>query len=1816
VGGRGTGAANRPARHIIGAQMHASTPRRSTTPLAGWPFSFLSLSLVLAAILSLGLSGSAAALEVRQVAVTANDILYEKVSGRLYVSVPGSSTTYPNCIVVIDPATASIESWVWVGSEPNRLAASDDGQYLYVGLDGAGAVRRVHIPSRTADLQFSLGLSSGKPNQAVDIAVLPGQPASVALVRGPSGGSTSVAIYDDGIQRPVAVNGPGAIAFGPDASRLFGFDTGSSSSRFSRMSVTANGLTVLDSADELVTESSKRIYYVEGRVFSSSGDVVDPENLRRLGQYRPPAAAIRPVRDVAVDASAGLAFALSGEWNEIAGGATPVFAFGVDTFDLRWTLPIPGAATSWISDHLVRWPGGVALRTYTGQVFVVDLSASAMLTLSNYGLGRGQVSATDLEMTCGVDCVRLVPYGTTVTLTANADAGSTFTGWVGSADCSDGIVTMAGARTCVAVFRNLTFGLGTAVSLPANDLAYSASTGKIYASVPGSDPLRGNTITEIEPDSVALGASIWVGSEPNRLALADDGRTLYVGLDGAGAIRRVDVGTMTPLGQFWIGRGYTPSEFAVLPGDPDSVAVVRSQYGGTAVFSNGVARPVTTSGLYTPRSLAFSASATRLYGADSYRFYRMNVDSNGVTLADTNTGLGGSPIHFAAGRLFADSGAVLDPEAPALLGTFPVYGLSSRFIAPSPAADVAFVVGDTTDGAVARRYDPSAFTLRDSVTLPGTRFPAGSLLVTGSNRLAFRATNWSPSWWPASVVLFTFDQPATCTIVVESSGTPGAVTIDVASPGAAGAGAGATPFERTFAPGTGITLTAPATAEGQVFYRWYRDGTALYTTSRTLNVNLAAGAVFTAAYRDPPPSVAAVTPSTGPLSGGTTITISGAAFAPGAMVQVGFVAATSVVVVNPTTITAVTPAAAANGRVIVTVFNPDGRAGGLPNAFTYAAIPGSFSKLLPADAATGSGGATALTWTASADVARYEFCVDSTLNGSCDGNWISVGVRTREIAGPLAALTTYEWQVRAVNAAGTTEADGGWRRFTVAADTGCAPGTSVVLARPTGAGIDGMWQPTGITALAGSPLSLIVAPGLTWTKDGTGWTADGNASDVGTSVNAPLPGAPRMSLVARIGPTGVPFVAGGQYQAPVASSGQVYLAPNDEWYLTWGNSDALPVTVCPGQTPCSVEATATVPPTAAPGVAVAFGSTATAASTCGSAETYDWDFGDGSAHDATAAPTHAYAAAGTYTWTLVAGAGTATKTLTGTIVVSAPGSCVPATVAVQASTPSTPGGQWQSTGITVGAGESLTITAPGTWTRGGQAWTAAGDSGDTGCGVNCAAAGAPRMALIGRIGPGGAPFVVGASYQQTAPAGGTLYLAPNDDWYMLWNNAGSLSVAVCHGAAAAACSVEATAGVPPSGTAGSSVAFAATGSATSSCGASPTFDWDFGDGSAHAQTAAASHVYASAGTYAWMLTASAGSATTTRTGTVVVSAAGSCVPTIATVSASLPAVPGGQWQSTGVTIGLGDALTITAPGTWTRGGQSWTSAGNAADTTCSVNCPLPGAPRMALVGRIGPTGTPFLVGATYQQPATEAGTLYLAPNDDWYMLWGDSGALSVAVCHGAATCSVSATATVPPSGMSSFPIGFSAAGATAAGCGATPTYDWDFGDGSAHAATASVEHTYAVAGKFTWTLTVTAGTETRTRTGTIVVSAVCSATSVVVQASRAAVPNGQWQATGVTVSWGHQMAIAAPGTWMRAGQGWTAAGNAADTTCGVNCPLPGAPRMALVGRIGTSGTPFLVGTSFQQTATSYGTLYLAPNDDWYMLWNNAGSLAVSACSIW
>jgi hypothetical protein len=86
-----------------------------------------------------------------------------------------------------------------------------------------------------------------------------------------------------------------------------------------------------------------------------------------------------------------------------------------------------------------------------------------------------------------------------------------------------------------------------------------------------------------------------------------------------------------------------------------------------------------------------------------------------------------------------------------------------------------------------------------------------------------------------------------------------------------------------------------------------------------------------------PAVIRSVAPATGPTAGGTTVTLTGSGFAPGATVTFAGVAATGVTVLNPAVLTAIIPAHAA-GNVDVSVHTGTTTTTSA-SAFTYAELP-------------------------------------------------------------------------------------------------------------------------------------------------------------------------------------------------------------------------------------------------------------------------------------------------------------------------------------------------------------------------------------------------------------------------------------------------------------------------------------------------------------------------------------------------------------------------------------------------------------------------------------------------------------------------------------------------------------------------------------------------------------------------------------------------------------------------------------------------------------------------------------------------------------
>src|SRR5882672_10094567 len=296
------------------------------------------------------------------------------------------------------------------------------------------------------------------------------------------------------------------------------------------------------------------------------------------------------------------------------------------------------------------------------------------------------------------------------------------------------------------------------INLAAKDLAYDPLRNKIYASIPGSEFVHGNSIAVINPATEAIESYLFVGSEPGKLALSDDAKFLYVSLDGAGSVVRVDLDTTMiditfALGidsQFFSGPFFV-DDMDVVPGARNSLAVARRDraglgtvHKGVAIYDNGVSRPVISPSFVGNNIIEFGALPSRLYGfdrdSDLFPFRRLTVDSNGVVANDATTSIFSgfiSDFKFAAGTLYATSGQAIDPEA---LTWLPI-SLSMPAISVRPDAAnnrVYFLVAPLSDWRI-ESFDMATLTARGSLTGTDNTAARGSLIRWGADGLAFRA---------------------------------------------------------------------------------------------------------------------------------------------------------------------------------------------------------------------------------------------------------------------------------------------------------------------------------------------------------------------------------------------------------------------------------------------------------------------------------------------------------------------------------------------------------------------------------------------------------------------------------------------------------------------------------------------------------------------------------------------------------------------------------------------------------------------------------------------------------------------------------------------------------------------------------------------------------------------------------------------------------------------------------------------------------------------------------------------------------------------
>ena len=293
------------------------------------------------------------------------------------------------------------------------------------------------------------------------------------------------------------------------------------------------------------------------------------------------------------------------------------------------------------------------------------------------------------------------------------------------------------------------------ISIPTNDIIFDSFRNKIYLSVPGTAGVGlGNTITTINPQTGLTERSVFIGSEPGKLALADDGSVLYAALNGAAAFRSYDtathaVGTQIPLGADAFSGLYFVEDIEVMPGTSSTVAISRRNEGfspgheGVVIFDGGIQRPTTTPGHTGSNVIEFSADPSVLYGYNNettdFGFRTMTIDAGGIQVTGSVSNLisgFGSDIEFTDSLIYATTGRVIDPQSGTLMGTYAGTGL----VEPVTAAGVAYFLEGFGSERTLKMFDLDTFILLDQFTIGGVEGTASSLIALGDSTLAFRTS--------------------------------------------------------------------------------------------------------------------------------------------------------------------------------------------------------------------------------------------------------------------------------------------------------------------------------------------------------------------------------------------------------------------------------------------------------------------------------------------------------------------------------------------------------------------------------------------------------------------------------------------------------------------------------------------------------------------------------------------------------------------------------------------------------------------------------------------------------------------------------------------------------------------------------------------------------------------------------------------------------------------------------------------------------------------------------------------------------------------
>ncbi len=449
------------------------------------------------------------------------------------------------------------------------------------------------------------------------------------------------------------------------------------------------------------------------------------------------------------------------------------------TVDLTVTTPAPGGGTSAALPFTASYPPAPTLTSIYPSGGPVNSAAS--ISLSGTGFTSGSTVAVN-----GVTIASQYLAATEITATIPAADIAL----PGNLNITVTTPSPGGGTTSPLLFTAF-------LGITNNDIAYDASNGLLYASIPGTVSGIGNSVIGIDPVTGNIESQIFVGSNPDKLSLSTDGTQLFVGLDGGFAVAQVNLSTGQVVDQFSLGSNsgyeyppYNTIYLAAVPGETNSVAVSNytTDFGGgvVAIYDSGVARANTSAPLdLGAGQLAFGSSASTLYLANGETVDELTVGATGITASSTfyDSTYDLSNVQYDSGNLYLSSGEVLNATTAALLGSF--YASTT-----SPATGP--IVSDSALGLAFIGYSSAISGTPALLAFNETTYdPTGSIPVNDLNTSSYpynfdKIVLWGQDGLAAntSTQIYIFQSP----IVQNLSSSPADLSVTLAAPATATTG--------------------------------------------------------------------------------------------------------------------------------------------------------------------------------------------------------------------------------------------------------------------------------------------------------------------------------------------------------------------------------------------------------------------------------------------------------------------------------------------------------------------------------------------------------------------------------------------------------------------------------------------------------------------------------------------------------------------------------------------------------------------------------------------------------------------------------------------------------------------------------------------------------------------------------------------------------------------------------------------------------------------------------------------------------------------